>query len=89
MIRETEYPGEKGYKVKEEDREEGGHATRRIIVTRGVVFPSFRDLSPWVFLRVRPWIDSLCRTEKRRRAHYVEDARGPLAFNYNDHPTCE
>lgn len=51
----------------------------------------FRSSSPWVFLRVRPWIDSLSRTlvpdgslSYDSELRYVEDARGPLAFDDND-----
>lgn len=47
----------------------------------------FRSLSPWVFLRVRPWIDSLSRklvldgsSSYEGELYYVEDTRGPLAF---------
>lgn len=51
----------------------------------------FRSSSPWVFLRVRPWIDSLSRTlvpdgslSYDSELRYAEDARGPLAFDDND-----
>lgn len=51
----------------------------------------FRSPSPWVFLRVRQWIDSLSRKlvldgswSYDGELYYVEDTRGPLAFDDND-----
>jgi len=52
---------------------------------------SFDFRSPSPFLRVGPWIDSLSRklvpdgsSSYDGELHYVEDARGPLAFDDND-----
>lgn len=48
-------------------------------------------LFPWVFLRVRPWIDSLSGRlvpdgswSYDSELYYVEDVRGPLTFDDND-----
>jgi len=58
---------------------------------RAVRSVGFRSFSPWVFLRVRPWIDSLSRTlvpdgssSYDGKLRYVEDVRELPVFDDND-----
>lgn len=59
-----EYRARKKVRTCREDNEEdraGGKTRDKEEDHRAAWSFSFRDLSPWVFLRVRSWIDSLCR----------------------------